>query len=266
MRDVIVQRLDGSQLSFALQDTAVETLKRLVHEKWQVPSLCQKLCKDASILEDTDDLRDHGQNGDGPLHVNMIVSFDQLRTSLFQGKESQQKVALGCLSELIENKQCSTSLQVQAQQLLVDSVQQDCALPSALLPVALKLLNKLARSGNTEALASICASISSSDPKVRNCAVKSLEGLPEEAHDFAILTLSSYTMHDQWQVRCAAIKGLDSFARVGNKAAISVASSLLEDVDDSVRMHAKIVHDRLAQLGSNRGSIAACNNIYRRGF
>jgi HEAT repeat protein len=264
--NLVVQRLDGSQLEIALEDQTARDIKDEICKHWHVPPLFQQLVVASTILDDVEKVRAHSWDDDAPILVTMLTTFDGINADLRCRNVQTQKRALTALSDLAADGKCGQLLKTNASQVLVRLVQEQDSWDADLCVrcQAVKALGRAAQQGEFDAISAVCVCVSDMDQSIRNAAVKALGMLREgqtEQHEHAILVLSSYLDHPIWQIRCAAVKGLDSFTKVGNKDAIALVKDLVTDPDDSVRMVAVRAHNRLAQLGSNRGSVAACNPI-----
>lgn len=253
-----VFRLDGNQLDITGECQTVLDVKANICKHWRIPPLCQQILKGTTILDDGQDIHSCFEKGQD-ISLTMLISFDKINLDLSKGPSERRVTACETLCQLIQCQSYSQALKSQAGKAIVCLFQEGIELECTVKCLAVKALGFLAQQGTSDVVSVLCACVSDSNHQVRNSAVKSLRLLQEEHHEDAFLLLSPYLDHHQWQIRCAAVKGLDSFAKVGNQDIISVVSALLTDPDDSVQMVARTAYNRLAQIGSERGSIAACN-------
>lgn len=256
-----VQRLDGEHFDITADDQKVRDLKDIICKHWSVPPLCQQLIVGSTILDDAESIEDRFLENDEQTCVTMLISFDRINSDLLQGHIQAQKHACDTLCQLITDKTYSQLLRSRACAIIVGLFQQTWKVDSVVKCLAVKALGALVQQGRRDAVSALCICVSDADQSVRNAAVTSLRFLQEEDHVYALCALTSYLTHPQWQIRCAAVKGLDSFTKVGNEDVIEVVKNLAADPDDSVRMYAVQAWNRIAQRGCNRGSIAACNSL-----
>lgn len=259
-----VQRLDGDHFDITEDHQTVRDVKDIICKHWLVPPLCQQLIMGSNTLDDGEDIIVACRlELNEQTCVTMLISFDRINRDLMQGCIQAQRCACDTLCQLVIDKAYSQLLKSHASGMIVGLFQETWEVDSAVKCQMVKALGCLVQQGAGDAVSALCVCISDVNQNVRNAAVKSLRSLHEEHHEYALSALSSYLNHPKWQIRCAAVKGVDSFSKVGNEDAIAVVKNLSTDPDDSVRMVALGSYHRLAQIGSNRGSIGACHAIRR---
>lgn len=263
MKLLRVQRLDGENFDITVDRETVRDVKDIICKHWRVPPPCQQLIMGSNILDDGDDIVVSYSEHNEHTCVTMLISFDQINRDLMQGCIQAQKSACDVLCLLITDKAYNQVLSSHASGMIVGLLQETWDVDSALKCQLVKALGSLVQQGSGNAASALCFCISDAHQNVRNSAVKSLHSLREEHHEYALCALSSYVNHPKWQIRCAAVKGVDSFSKVGSRDAIAVVKRFSTDLDDSVRMFASGSYNRLAQIGSNRGSVGACHAIRR---
>lgn len=272
----------------------VRSLKEQVSSAWNVPMLCQTLTYGGAVLEDETLLGHLCANGANELRVGLAVTLEKAYgqltpCSLLREKEealaaimqlcphfdassfSQEDVDSGRPSALTSVFQLLQDGAANVRRAAVEAI-------SHLLPndreahaavrnkledanehvrlAALQALSSMAIAADRLTINAVTTLLQDRLETVREAASIALARMAGNAEDKGHLerALSALAMHGRGEVRCAAVRVLPEVAEPGSPHALDMASYLLEDRDEFVRVEALKTLAKLVPAASLGGA------------